>query len=570
MAKSPLLNTSTATFLDLMGTGRSFQVANCQPDYAWSTEQWDDLWEDLSHLHQHPDARHFMGAVVLTGVEDQPDRRFWIIDGQQRFVTLSILTLSVIRRLRELADQGVDTTDNHTRAQSLRDRFLGEKDPVSLVEASKLQLNETDDPFYQDHLIRLRAPTSLRAHPRSCQLLWHCLEWFGQRLAQADFGEDGESLTRLITESAARQLLFIRIEVDDELRAFTVFETLNARGLGLSPTDLIKNYLFSLVRQKPDLRSLQRRWKRLIETVRQQDFPEFLRYHLLCSRPRVRSRNLFKILKQDVAEAEDVFALLDELEARADLFAALHDSEHELWIEYPSCRQFVRELLTFRVKQMTPLLFAAWERLPDRFDQILQLVSVLSFRYSVVGKRNSSDLEPAYHAAARAILDGTSKSARDVFQSLEPLYVDDSSFCADFAGFEIRARGPGKKLARYVLAKLESRLSGKSCDPSTDPFTIEHVLPENPGPEWFDEFPEARVSTFVDRIGNMLPLDAASNRALGNLDFAAKLETYAASRYASALDVAEHRPPTWNPKALEQRQSRLAKIAVQAWRLDFD
>ena len=67
----------------------------------------------------------------------------------------------------------------------------------------------------------------------------------------------------------------------------------------------------------------------------------------------------------------------------------------------------------------------------------------------------------------------------------------------------------------------------------------------------------------------MLPLDAASNRALGNLDFAAKLETYAASRYASALDVAEHRPPTWNPKALEQRQSRLAKIAVQAWRLDF-
>jgi hypothetical protein len=152
---------------------------------------------------------------------------------------------------------------------------------------------------------------------------------------------------------------------------------------------------------------------------------------------------------------------------------------------------------------------------------------------------------------------------------VEQLYVDDDSFRSDFTGFEIRARGPGKKLARYVLAELESAMSSRRCDPSTDPFTIEHVLPENPAPEWFDEFPEARVSSFVDRIGNMLPLDASSNRALGNLDFAAKLTRYSESPYASARDVAEHRPPTWNPTALAERQARLAKIAVQAWRLDY-
>jgi uncharacterized protein with ParB-like and HNH nuclease domain len=85
----------------------------------------------------------------------------------------------------------------------------------------------------------------------------------------------------------ARQLLFILITVDDELNAYTVFETLNARGIELSSTDLLKNYMFSRVKTKSDLQALQRRWKSLIQTVRQERFPEFLRYHLLCEIPKV-------------------------------------------------------------------------------------------------------------------------------------------------------------------------------------------------------------------------------------------------------------------------------------------
>ena len=78
------------------------------------------------------------------------------------------------------------------------------------------------------------------------------------------FESEGATLAALLSETIARQLLFILITVEDELNAYTVFETLNARGLELSATDLLKNYLFSRLRVSADLEALQRRWRSLI------------------------------------------------------------------------------------------------------------------------------------------------------------------------------------------------------------------------------------------------------------------------------------------------------------------
>jgi hypothetical protein len=59
----------------------------------------------------------------------------------------------------------------------------------------------------------------------------------------------------------------------------------------------LKNFLFSRVQAKADLAALQRRWKALVETVRQERFPDFLRYHLLCELPQVRKQRLFKLVQ---------------------------------------------------------------------------------------------------------------------------------------------------------------------------------------------------------------------------------------------------------------------------------
>ena len=229
-ARTNVLSTSTINYLELIGNGKAYRVPPYQRDYAWTEEEWEDLWNDVLDLRQENEGRHYMGALVVQG---ESDREFTIIDGQQRLATISILSLAVIAKLHRMADREIDAERNRERAKELRNRFVGEKDPASLIESSRLNLSLTDDAFYQDYLVQLREPPNPRGLPQSNSLLWRCFRYFSERLEVLDdLEEDGEALARVLSETTARCLLFILIKVEDELDAYTVFETLERAGAG--------------------------------------------------------------------------------------------------------------------------------------------------------------------------------------------------------------------------------------------------------------------------------------------------------------------------------------------------
>ena len=568
MAKANILNTRTINYLELIGNGKSYRVPSYQRDYSWSEEQWEDLWNDIVELRPEPEAVHYMGALV---VEGSNDREFLIIDGQQRLATLSLFALAVIDRLQDMTDAGTAPEANTARAQGLRDRFIGEKDPASLTESSRLYLNATDDAFYQDYLVQLRPPLNPRRLPKSNRLLWKCFKYFTERLNEMkELKNEGQVVASLLSETVAHQLVFILITVDDELNAYTVFETLNARGLELTTTDLLKNYLFSRVHVAADLEALQRRWQQLIATVGQEHFPKFLRYHLLCEQPQVRSQRLFKLVRDQTKTSADVFALMEQLEGRAELFAAVSDPNHGYWIEWPAAGTYIRELNLFRVQQMMPLLFAVWERFSkEDVVQVLKLISVISFRYSVVSRLNTNPLEPTYHRAAKAVMDGQARTPAAVFALLKPLYVDDARMKQGFALLGVDSSGRWDKLTRYMLARLESDASCCACDPDTDPGTVEHILPENPVDSWEESFPHGLWEESVYRLGNLTLLESAANRRLGNAVYSEKLSAYAQSGYTLTRRIPEIAPEQWTPELLDERQRQLAERAAHLWRADF-
>ena len=552
-------------FGELIGNGKSYRVPPFQRDYSWADEQWEDLWTDILELRAEPDESHYMGALV---VEAQSDREFAIIDGQQRITTLSILALAVIARLRELSVEAGD--DNDARAAELRRSFIGDRNPASLVESSKLTLNENDDPFYQDYLVQLRTPVNVRRLTRSSRLLYQCFQYFQARVSQlAPAAEDGAALARFLNEQVARQLLFIVITVEDEMNAYTVFEMLNARGLELTTTDLLKNYLFSRVSVPADLDVLQRRWRTMIATVSAERFPEFLRYHYLTTEPQVRSARLFKLVRSRTRSAADVFDLMERLENRAELFAALGDPNHGYWVDYPDARPYIREIGWFRVKQMTPLLFAAWEHQsrPD-FVKVLRTVTTVLFRFTVVSDQNTNLLEPLSHRAAKAVMEENA-SPRDVARVLREAYMDDVKFEQDFSRLRLETSGQSKRLAKYILARLEADASGRDVDPETDPATIEHILPENPSTNWEGAFSADEVDGYTFRLGNLTLLEPSKNREIANRPYGEKVEAYAGSSYTLARDVASSAPSEWTPAHIDDRQRRLAKRATHLWRLDI-
>ena len=566
MTRTNVLNTATINYLELIGNGKTYRVPPYQRDYAWTEEAWEDLWNDILDLRRQTEGHHYMGALVVQG---QTDREFTIIDGQQRLATLSILSLAVIDKLHRMAGRGIDEEANLERAKQLRNRFIGEKDPASLIESSRLNLSKVDDAFYQDYLVQLRPPLNPRGLAQSNARLWECFRYFSERLdALDDVQEDGETLARILSETTARGLLFILITVEDEFDAYTVFETLNARGLELTTADLLKNYLFSKVRVQGDLDALQRRWQALIATVVQERFSDFLRYHLLCEQAGIRKERLFKLIRDRVTTSEQVFDLLEALEARAELFSALADANHEFWMEQPEAKRYIRDLVLFRARQVTPLLFAAWERFfPDDFIRVLKLASVVSFRY-LVSRRNPNRLELVYSDAAKAILDGHAVRPGAVFARLRPIYVEDGAFGSNFAVYSINPRGR-KKLLKYILCRLEEDAGGIARDPEAEPASVEHILPQNPAGDWTEGFSPLEQEAAVNRIGNATLLESAVNRAIGSASYADKRPAYERSAYALTRQVSEMAPEEWTFAFMEKRQQHMAQRAVRVWRSDF-
>ncbi len=218
-------------------------------------------------LHANPESSHYLGAIVLQN-SSTSDKEFAIIDGQQRLATLSILAIAVIDKIQQLVNRGEQEEANRERQEILRRTYLSERDPRSLRYSSKIILNENNHDFYQSHLVNLRRPCNIRSQTKSNQLLWQAFEYFSNRIeALREVVSNGERLVEFLIEIIAQKLLFIQINVEDELNAYTVFETLNARGVELSSTDLLKNYLFSRFQGPDDLQEAQRQWKRMIATV---------------------------------------------------------------------------------------------------------------------------------------------------------------------------------------------------------------------------------------------------------------------------------------------------------------
>ncbi len=565
MATSNLLGTNDLNLKQLLGNGRIYHVPPYQRDYSWKEEHWEDLWLDLEELGKEKNAQHYMGSIVLKG-EERPEH-FTIIDGQQRIATLSILILAAIGRLADMASQGIEADANNERASILRQNFVGSKDPGSLTESSKLSLNFNDDAFYQGTVVQLGRPASERSLSDSEKLLWGAFKYFKRKIDERFEGKTGQQLADWVNHFVAVRLLFIQVSVQDELSAYMVFETLNARGLELTASDLIKNYLMSLVakRGKGDLKHVLNRWARINDYIGAQRLPEFIRHYVNSMRAFVRQERLFRHIRDDVKTAEDALRLVKQLEQAAVCYRALWDAEDEFWLDFPDSAESVRTLVMFGVTQFKPLILAATRRLsPEDVGRVLRDCVNVSLRFNVVSRLGTHELEKRYNEAALLVEKLEVRTPRDVRNVLLPVYVDDDQFRADFEVFRQPCTTKGKQLIRYVLCALEHQHSQQDVSWHATESTIEHILPDNLDEAWSKTFSEDEHTRYVDRLGNYALLEQGKNKDLGQKPFDAKKVAFSKSQYGLTRDIAAC--DDWNKDNIAQRQRKLAKLALTVWR----
>ena len=568
MARSTLLNTDTEDLKELLSNGKSYSVPPYQRDYSWKDEHWEDLWEDLMTIEANGED-HYMGALVL---ESGERKQFRIIDGQQRMATLSILILACVDYLFGLATDGVDAPANKERATLLESSYLGAKDPTSLRITAKLELNANDDDFFQLNLAQRKPPQGgVRGLRDSERLLWECFQFFKRRL-QEKFSRKkrGEDVARFVSEIVTERLVFISVRVQDQMSAYTVFETLNARGLELTETDLLKNYLLSLADRlsKSQMDPVLRQWARITARVGIASFPDFLRHHLNSHREYVRQKQLFKTIKRDVTTLEHVFALLDRLEQDAAWFEALNDYSSQFWLDYQGAREQVRVLNLFNVSQFTPLVLAAKDAFtaPQDLLEILRYCAVVSVRFNGVGRRSTHILEEVYNRAALEVRRGAAATLAAVRQALRAIYIPDGEFEADFSALRLRNRGTSGKRLRYFLARIEKQLSGIDITDEGMTATVEHILPENPGEVGWEQFSAEAFERSCERVGNYSLLERSLNgQQASNAAFAQKQKVYAQSQYQTSKELVQY--TDWTEETIAKRQSGMAKVAKAVWAL---
>lgn len=559
--------TENNTFRKLIGNGLTYRIPRFQRDYSWTVEQWEDLWADILVSLRDEDSAHYMGYLVLQSADDKV---FDVIDGQQRLTTVSLIVLAILKNIQRLIDAGNDAENNERRLNQIRQTYIGYLDPITLIPRSKLTLNRNNNDYFQNYLIPL-GHLPQRGFRASEHLLRKSFEWFDKKVGEylrSDHGNEGKRLAQLV-ENISDNLFFTVITVTDELNAYKVFETLNARGVRLSSTDLLKNYLFSVLDRGQgndyELRNLEERWEGIVSRLQSEKFPDFLRTYWNARYKLARQSELFKIIRNQVKERQKVFDLIRGMEEDLDNYLALTSPEVSNWS--PEDKQLANILKMFRVRQPFPLLLAARRNFNSSdFTTLLRAITVISFRYNTIGAYSPNEQERVYNNTAERISSGEITDLAMLWPLLKTIYVEDNRFKVDFSEKSISTSdGRGKKIVRFILCALEKQLSGRDYDPSSDSFNIEHILPQN-APDGWGGFSYDESRALVDRLGNMTILNVRVNRDIGTEEYVEKRSYYENSDYYLTKRLAEQNEE-WTPERISAWQSWMANQATAIWRI---
>jgi len=482
-----------------------------QRPFAWEISNIQDLFEDIKNSYPED---YFIGTIVVNSKGDY----FEIVDGQQRLATISLF-FSAVRNLlfRE------NIKDN---AKALENDFLQKRSYRGEVE-QKLKLNNVDNNFYLKWI--LNKNNNIKPSKESHERILKSYKFIDEFVDNWFKNRGIEDLYNLV-EFIDKKLRIIIVTVSDEVNAFTVFETLNDRGLALSQTDLIKNYLFNKADNR--LGEAQDKWLRFtgaIEAAENEDeILQYIKYYWSSKNGLTREKQLFKDIKDKTMNKAQSIALLTNLDKNTQLYLAILNPGHSFWKDYSTnCTEYIFALKELRLTQNRPLLLAILDRLENReVEKALKLIVSWSVRNLITGTIGAGTLEKEFSNQARLINEGKVKNASKLRKSIENIIPTDEQFKR---AFEIASISKNY-IARYYLAEIEKayrKTSELGLIKNPEKVNLEHILPVNPSN--LDDWPglnEEIHKTYYKRIGNLTLLDKKMNSEEDNSNFKVKIEVY--------------------------------------------
>lgn len=526
-----------------------------QRPYAWDEERIIDLIDDLKESFPE---EYFLGTIVVS----KKNKYLEIIDGQQRLATFTIL-YSAIRNF-------FITLNDEEGAKIIEEEYIYKPLLRTRDPKVKLDLGFNDNEYFKNFIILRNENKIIRKEKLSHERIYNAYFKIYNYIKN-EYNSHSNQIDRIndLIDFYKENIKIIIVTVADEANAFTIFETLNDRGLPLSQVDLIKNFLFN--KSATRLSETQEKWARFTGAIEaaenEAEILQYIRYHWSSKYGLTREKELFDAIKRKVNNSNLVITYLSELENDVNSYLALLNPNHNFWNSYSdACHIYLKHLLELRLFQNRPLLLSIIKRFAKKdIENAFKFIVSWGVRNLITGIVGSGTIEKEFSQQAKLINEGDIKTIQALRKSVLNKIPTDDTFKKQFKIASVSKN----YLARYYLSEIEKKYhktKEQETSKDTEKVNLEHILPEKPDlkKDWND-FSEDEHKTFYKRIGNLTLLDKDLNSKQKSASFSDKKKFYKSSEILISKSLASYR--SWDKNIIEKRQEEFSEKAVEIWSL---
>lgn len=560
---------------DVLRLQRKYVIPRFQREFSWELEELSEIYDDLIDNIIYSNDKlcaneYFIGSLVLVGDDDDTTKiERYVVDGQQRLTTFTIAFAALAQKFKEIKEEKLSQTTHLN--------VLGEDNDGNPY--AKL-VNENPKPFFQQRIQQKEIDFS--AIPQSVEekRLLYAYNFFDRQLKESallkairernpGMGQINyiDALKAFRDQILKCKVIYVTVKSFDD--AYVIFEVLNAKGKDLSPIDIIKNSIFSILTDEEPLDIASEKWaktKNEIKKCDNTDFNTFYRHYWLSKYCLSTSRKLVANFEKYIPKTIAAYsALVDDMESAAIDYSEIVSPDINKWTqpEDLSIYTTLNALNIFNTTQVRIFLLSLFDAKKrgvishKNYKKILTYLEHYHFIFTAVCSSRPSGLERRYSFYARKLRGCNSKEESS--DCINDLIIDLKASLPEYSVFESNFKKiiytskqeRDKKLVQYILKKLEVFYATDELKPNS--FTIEHILPESTG------------NQFIGMVGNLIPLGEKLNNELKDKNFKIKIIKYSDSQYATVKQFVQEyeNEEKWTEKLIEERTAKIAQIMYE-------
>ncbi|MGW4086239.1 GmrSD restriction endonuclease domain-containing protein [Streptomyces sp. NPDC004822] len=557
------------TFLKLVQGDKQFQVPLYQRTYSWGREQLARLWEDVielvdQHLSGETTAPHFLGSVVLAPGQMQAGgvQRWLVVDGQQRLTTLMLAFTALRDQLKQTGDS---RSADRVHRQILVNEFHEGFDHYRLLPT------QADREAYT-------ACVQSRADAGGGDNIGAAYRFFLGALAEGQEATSDDRWTATVETVLKDLLSIVEITAETGDNVYRIFESINNTGVGLSQSDLLRNYLFMLLPKRGE-RVYQELWLPMQQSLGPKNL-ELLVWLDLVVRGHYKTkqseiyREQQKRLQPLAGDEDALQHEISQLAARGKRLQRIIDPRRET---SSRLREVLERLTAWGGQTHYPLTLhlldlvdAGSTTSDDAAEALLYVESYLVRR--LICQTPTSNLNRIFMEAPKELETdrSTAEAVRRFLSGRRRRWPSDEELREAIRSkpFYWSGRPPQRG---YILRRLEESYgSSEPVDFDKASLSVEHVLPQRPAASWFElladetepnQTPQELHDLLVHTLGNLTL--TGDNAKLSNSPFERKQQILDSSALRMNQEIAAEK--RWGKTEILARADRLTERAVRLW-----